>query len=371
MELSSLTRVIAPTLSREIYMRAKNYSDVIDFTLGDPDMPTPSKICEVAAKAMRKGNTHYTPNAGILELREAIASYLSTKGNIFWNSTNVVLSAGATEGIYLALKAILNPGDEVLIIEPYWVQYENITKLCSGIPIIVKETDVLKKITHNVKAIIINSPNNPSGKVYSTDFMKEISDKAKECGCYIVTDEVYDELYFRERPVSISKYCPKENLITVGSFSKAFAMTGWRLGYVAAEEGLAKEITKLQQNLAVCANSISQYAAIEAISNINEYTGLIRNIFQKRLNILEEELESIPELKYTEPQGSFYMLLDISSTGKNSIEFSLDLLEKKQVAVIPGIAFGKSYDNYVRLAFTLNEEKIREGIKRIRDYVRD
>lgn len=377
MDLSELSKVLEPTLSRQLYSMAQNYQDVINFTLGDPDIPTPKGICDVAYKATINGKTRYTPNAGIIELRESIAKITSKEYGIPYTSQNVAITTGATEAIYLTLLSILNKGDEVIILAPYWVQYENITKMCGACAIIIDgyedyETCLQKierSITSRTKAIIINSPNNPSGTIYPELFIKSICELVEQKELYLLSDEVYKNLIYEKKYISASLFCQKENLIIFNSFSKAFAMTGWRIGYAIADEKLISTIVKLQQNVAVCVSSPAQYAALEAINNSCKYIEMIRNSFEARRNVLCAELDKCTKIKYRKPEGTFYSFIDIHDTGLDSKSFCFSLLEKEHVSTIPGIAFGNSFNNYIRLAFTVNEDKIIEGIARIKHFV--
>ncbi len=378
MELSALSRVVAPTLSRQLFMMAKQYDDVIDFTLGDPDVPTPKAICDVAYTAAINGNTHYAPNAGIPALREAIAKQVSKESGIDYTADNVAVTIGATEAVYLSFMACINPGDEVIILSPYWVQYENIVKLLGGKPVIIDtfkedfEPDlnaIHKAINGRTRAIVLNSPNNPSGYVYNITFLKELAEIARANNILIFDDEAYRSLVYDGEFPSIAKYCRKEDIVIINSFSKQFAMTGWRVGYVVADESFINAVVKLQQNIAVCVATPNQYAAIEAIKNTEKYAGCIKEVFQKRRDVLIRELSKIEELTFQVPAGTFYAFIDISKTGMNSKFFCFDLLEKQHVAVIPGVAFGEAFDNYIRLAFTLNDDKIVEGINRIQEFI--
>lgn len=380
MELSNLTRVVAPTLSRQLFMMAKQYDDVVDFTLGDPDIPTPLPICEAAINAAKAGHTRYAPNAGLPALREAIAKQVSKESGIAYNANNVAVTVGATEAVYLSFMACINPGDEVVILAPYWVQYENIVKLLGGKPVIIDsfkdgfEPDldvVFKAITDKTKVIVVNSPNNPSGYIYKEHFLEVLAEMASANHILLFDDEAYRSLvYVQEFPL-ITKHCRKEDVVIINSFSKQFAMTGWRVGYVVGEEDFIKEVVKFQQNIAVCVATPNQYAAIEAITNIDKYAIGIKEVFTKRRETLIRELNKIDEISYQAPQGTFYAFIDISKTGLNSKFFCFDLLEKQHVAVVPGVAFGETFDNYIRLAFTLNEDKIIEGVQRIGKYIKE
>lgn len=245
MQISDISRVVGPTLSRQLFMLAKQYDDCIDFTLGDPDIPTPRAICEAANLAALNGKTRYAPNAGLFELREAIANETTKSSNIVYSAENVCITVGATEAFYLAFKSILNEGDEVIIIAPYWIQYENICKLLKANPIIVDkfvdgfnpDVETIKSaITDKTKVIVFNSPNNPSGCIYGEEILKQISCLAVEYGLYVFADEVYKTLIYQPIYPTIAQYCPYENLVIFNSFSKQFAMTGWRIGYVIAEK---------------------------------------------------------------------------------------------------------------------------------------
>ena len=378
MELAELTRVIAPTLSRQLFMMAKQYNDVVDFTLGDPDIPTPEPICEAASKATAEGKTRYAPNAGLPALREVIAKQVSKESGIEYNANNVAVTIGATEAVYLSFMACINPDDEVIILAPYWVQYENIVKLLGGKPVIIdtfKEsfepdiTAIHQAITDRTKVVVVNSPNNPSGYIYKDCFLKELAELATANHILIFDDEAYRSLVYEQDFPSITKYCHKEDVVIINSFSKQFAMTGWRVGYVVAEEEFINAVVKFQQNIAVCVATPNQYAAIEAMTNADKYAGGIKDVFTKRREVLIRELNKIDKISYQAPQGTFYAFIDISKTGKDSKSFCFELLEKQHVAVIPGIAFGEAFDNYIRLAFTLNEDKIVEGISRISKYI--
>ena len=360
-------------------MMAKRYDDVVDFTLGDPDIPTPLPICEAAINAAKAGHTRYAPNAGLPELRDTIAKQVSKESGIAYEAANVAVTVGATEAVYLSFMACINSGDEVIILAPYWVQYENIVKLLGGKPVIIDtfkedfEPDVKtihKAITDKTKALVVNSPNNPSGYIYKDSFLKELAELVIANHITIFDDEAYRSLVYEQEFPPITKYCSKEDVVIINSFSKQFAMTGWRVGYVIGEEDFIKEVIKFQQNIAVCVATPNQYAAIEAMSHADQYARGIKEVFTKRRETLVRELNKIDKISYQAPQGTFYAFIDISKTGKDSKSFCFELLEKEHVAVIPGVAFGDAFDNYIRLAFTLNEDKIVEGVVRIGNFIK-
>lgn len=377
---SESSKAISPTLARKLFMMAKEYDDVIDFTIGDPDIVTDKEICKAAYNASLNGHTRYSANAGIPELRNTIAKRLNEDYNTDFNLDNIAITVGAMEALYLSLMALINKNDEVIILAPYWIQYENMVKILNGKPIVIDkftnkdsfeiDLEKLKRaISHKTKAIIINSPNNPSGYVYSAQFLKEIADIACKNDICIIADEVYNTLVYDEKYVSVLDICNKDNVILINSCSKTFAMTGWRVGYLAANSDFIKVIIKLQQNVANCASTPSQYAALEAFEKFDYYSSLVKDEFEKRRDVLVKELKNIELLKFKIPKGTFYCFIDISKTNMKSEEFAFSLLKEKQVAVIPGIAYGSSFDNYIRLAFTLEEEKIILGINRLKEFL--
>lgn len=378
MELSALSRVVPPTLSRQLFMLAKQYNDVVDFTIGDPDLPTTDPICQAAADAVRKGYTHYAPNAGLIELRNVIAEQFCKENGCEYSSENVAITLGATEAVYLSFMSCINPGDEVIILAPYWVQYENIVKLFGGKPIIIDSfiegfqpdiAEIYKAISNKTKVIILNSPNNPSGYIYKDSFLKELAEIATLNNIFIFNDEAYRSLVYNQEYTSIVKFCDKKNVVTINSFSKQFAMTGWRVGYVIGEKDFIDAIVKLQQNVAVCVATPNQFAAIEAMRHSCKYSVEIKDVFARRCKVLVDELSKVNKIRFNIPQGTFYAFIDITETGLDSKTFSFSLLEKEHVAVIPGVAFGKSFDNYIRLAFTLKEDKIIDGVNRLRNFI--
>lgn len=378
--LSEISKAIAPTLARKLFMMAKEYDNVIDFTIGDPDIITPQPICKAAYDACLNGHTRYSANAGIIDLREAIAKHINSDYNTDYKSENVAVTIGAMEALYISLMCLLNKDDEVIILAPYWIQYENMVRLMGANPIIVDrftdkekfeiDLDYLQSvISDKTKAIIINSPNNPSGMVYSSEFLKALSVIAKQNSLVIIADEVYNTLVYDKEFVSVSQFCNPENLILINSFSKSFAMTGWRVGFLAAPAEFTATVVKLQQNIANCVATPAQYAALEAIENFSTYSEEIRTEFLNRRNTAVAELNKIDKIKFNIPNGTFYAFIDVSETGLDSQEFAFSLLREKQVAVVPGVAYGEKFDDYIRLAFTLNQEKLIDGIRRLKEFV--
>ena len=381
-QLSQTANCIEPSLTRKLFNLAKEYDNVIDFTLGDPDIPTPLGIKLAGCKAIMDSKTRYSQNAGLLELRKMISAYNEVKEGVkYLPESEILVSVGAMEGLYLALLAIIDKGDEVVIPAPYYVNYKQMVMMCGGIPVIVEDEcqklscsieTINAAITPKTKAIILNTPSNPTGRVLTDEYISRIADIAKANDLYVITDEVYKCLIYdsSERPHSIAVIDGmKERTIFINSLSKEFCMTGWRLGYVCANIEIISAMTKLQENVAACAPLPSQYAAIEALRLDYDYSLDMAGVFKKRRDVLVQEFLKTNKVKCISPMATFYAMVDISQTGMKSEEFAYALLKSEHVAIVPGIAYGKMCDDYIRIAFTLNEEKIREGVQRICRFV--
>ena len=381
-KVSEVSQQVQPSLTRKLFNLAKQYDNVIDFTLGDPDVQPHQDIKDAGCRAIQQGKTRYSQNAGLLELRQVITQYYNRKeGFEFDPLKEVIVTVGAMEGLYLALLSLLDPEDEVIIPAPYYVNYVQMVKMCHAVPVVVDNPnadalsfnveDVEKAITSKTRAIIINTPSNPSGKIIPWNKIEQLAEMAKKYDLVVIADEVYKCLIYDQTEfksiVSIDGML--ERTILINSLSKEFCMTGWRIGYVIAPEEVVATMTKLQENIVACAPLPSQYAAIQALGGEEDYSRNMVDIFTKRRNVLVEGIQSIPLLKCTPPDATFYLMVDISATGMKSEEFAIELLKSVQVALVPGITYGVSCDNYVRIAFTLDEEKIREGIKRIASFV--
>lgn len=381
-QVSKISESVQPSLTRKLFNMAKAYDDVIDFTLGDPDVATPQAVKDAGCAAIQQGKTRYSQNAGLLELRQSIANYYErTEGFTYNPQDEIIVTVGAMEGLYLSLLSLLNPGDEVIIPAPYYVNYVQMVSLCHGVPVVVDNPDVGElrfrvedveaAITPRTKAIIINTPSNPSGRIISQSTIKALAYLAKKHDLVVISDEVYkclmyDGATFRSI-VAIDGM--RERTVLVNSLSKEFCMTGWRVGYVLAPQELITTMTKLQENICACAPLPSQYAAIEALSGRENYSANMVSTFTKRRNVLVEGIQGISGLQCTPPEATFYLMVDISATGLRSEEFAIALLQSQHVAVVPGIAYGKSCDHYVRMAFTIEEDKIREGVSRIAKFM--
>ena len=369
------------SLVRSLFNEAKKYDDVIDFTLGDPDVQPHQAIKDAACVAIQEGKTRYSQNAGLLELRQTISNYYERKEGFLYNpESEVMVTVGAMEGLYLALISMLNPGDEVIIPAPYYVNYTQMVRMCHAVPVIVDNpertdlsfdvADIEKAITPKTRAVMINTPSNPSGRIIPQDKIADIADLAKKHDLVVISDEVYKCLIYDNLPFKsiVAIDGMRERTILINSLSKEFCMTGYRIGYVLAPEEIIAAMTKLQENVCACAPLPSQYAAIKALSGEEDYSKNMVDIFTERRNVLYEGLSKIEKFSVKAPEATFYMMVDISKTGLKSIDFCYALLRAVHVAVVPGVTYGQSCDHYIRIAFTLNVDKIEEGIKRITEF---
>ena len=380
--ISTIANSIEPSLIRSLFNKAKTMDDVVDFTLGDPDVQPHQAIKDAACDAIQQGRTRYSQNAGLLDLRKTISEYYVRNEGYYYNpQSEIIVSVGAMEGLYLAFLSMLDEGDEVIIPAPYYVNYVQMVQLCHAVPVIVdkpadeplsfKVEDIEKAITDKTKIIIINTPSNPSGKLIPDHKIKAIAELAKKYDLTVIADEVYKKLIYGDKVFKsiVGIEGMRERTVLVNSLSKEFCMTGYRLGYVLAPEELIAAMTKLQENVAACAPLPSQYAGIEALSGKEDYSKNMVEVFTERRNILYDGLKDLPLIKCLLPEATFYMMVDISQTGMKSIEFAHTLLEKAHVAVVPAIAYGKSCDNYIRIAFTIDKERIQEGVRRITQFI--
>ena len=380
--LSTMAEGIKPSLTRTLFNMAKAYDDVIDFTLGDPDVPTHQKIKDAGCKAIQDSKTRYSQNAGLLELRNVISDYYIRKEGFEYDPiSEIMVTVGAMEGLYLALLSITNPGDEYIIPAPYYVNYGQMVHMCGGVPVIVDKPaeepltfrieDIESAITPKTKAIIINTPSNPSGKIISWNKIEKLAELAKKHDLYVISDEVYKCLIYGENKFKsiVSIEGMRERTILTNSLSKEFCMTGWRIGYVLTNKEIVANMTKLQENVCACAPLPSQYAAIEALSSKEDYSANMKSIFSERRDALVSGINSIKGLSCTPPDATFYLMVDISKTGLKSFDFACKLLESVHVAVVPGVTYGQSCDNYVRIAFTKNVDVIKQGVERIATFM--
>ena len=393
MNYSKKAMNITPSITLAITAKAKELKgagvDVVSFGAGEPDFNTPKNIMEAAIKSMEEGKTKYTPTSGIIELREAICKKLKEDNNLHYNSNQIIVSTGAKQCLADAFMAILNPGDEVIVPIPYWVSYPELIKLADGMPVFVEgkeENDykytlesLNKVVNDNTKAIIINSPNNPTGTVYSIDELKEIAEFAQKHDLIIISDEIYEKLiYDGKKHVSVASLSEDayNRTIVINGFSKSYAMTGWRLGYAAGNAEVIKLMTSVQSHVTSNTNSIAQYAGVEALNGPKDEIEKMVKKFEERRNLMIDRIKSITGLSIIRPEGAFYVMINLENyLGKsinenvinNSVDFSRELLEHEKVAVIPGSAFG--LDKYIRLSYATSEELILKGLDRIESFL--
>lgn len=382
MKISRIALEIQYSLTRKLFDKAQEYTDVVDFTLGDPDYPTPVAIRQAGCAAIQSGKTKYSANAGISELRNTIGKLIYKETGVSYRpDKEIVVTVGAMEALYLSLLCTLNPGDEVIILAPYWVNYCHMVQMCGGKPIIVYTNeqndfvvdveDIKKVMTEKTCAIILNSPNNPTGTVYDRKSLEQIAALIKQHDLIVFWDECYKHIVYDAEFVSILEMKDiKDRVVIINSCSKEFSMTGWRIGYAAAPAELVKHMTKLQENIVACATLPSQYAALEAFGNEHPEVKEMQMGFEKRRNILVNGINQIDKLSCKIPKGTFYAFVNIGKSGLGSVDFAYRLLDEKQVAVVPGITYGEKYDNFIRIAYTMNEKQIEEGVRRISEFVK-
>lgn len=380
--ISDNTQSIKHSKIRKMFNKALEYDKPISFTIGEPDFTASENVVEATIRAMREGKSKYSENAGIKPLREAISRYLERDCGLVYNPVDeITVTTGAMGGIYQALKVILNPGDEVIVSEPCWTNYIQQIKMCGGVPVsvpvdfennfsLVPEM-IEKSITKSTKAIMINSPCNPTGTVLSEEVLIKIADIAKKYDLLVFSDEVYKHIIFDDaKHVSIASLPDmKERTLVFDSFSKTFAMTGFRVGYVAGPADIIGNITKLQENIAACVAMPCQYGAVEALEGGKEHLNMMVEQYEKRRNYISERLSKMPYVKYEKSKGTFYAFISIKGTGMTSEEFAMKLLEQEQVVVVPGDAFGDFGEGYIRISFATSMDNIKRGMDRIESFL--
>ncbi len=392
--LSSKALMISPSVTLEITAKAKEMKDkgidVIGFGAGEPDFNTPGNIQNAGIEAIHSGNTRYTATSGIPELKKAICEKLKRENNLEYKPSNIIVSNGAKHSIFNALFAILNPGDEVIMPVPYWVSYPEFIRLCDGIPVPIETKeendfkfdvkDLEAALTHKTKVIILNSPSNPTGTAYNSEELRAIADWAVKHNIFVISDEIYEKLiYDGYKHVSIASLGEdiKRLTIVVNGMSKAYAMTGWRIGYAAADEEIVKVMTNIQSHTTSNPCSISQYASVEGLTGDQSIIEDMKEQFIKRRDYMVEKINSIEGLSCKKPVGAFYVMANISKLKErtikdkfinSSLDFANLLLEEANVAVVPGSAFGA--DDFIRLSYATSMRNIEEGLRRIEDILK-
>lgn len=392
-ELSRKYLGIAPSLTLEITAKANELKakgeNIVSFSAGEPDFNTPENIRKVAVERIHAGGNGYTAASGLLPLKKAIAAKLKKDNALHYEPSQIVVSNGAKHAISNSLLAITNPGDEVIVPSPYWVSYEELVKMAGGVPVMVAgrpENDfkitaeeMEKHVTAKTIAIMINSPNNPTGAVYSKEELASIGEVATKHDLYIISDEIYEKLVYGVEHISIASLSDDlyRRTIVINGLSKAYAMTGWRIGYSACDAKISKVIANIQSHETSNPNTIAQYAAIEALESpesekkVEEMRKAFEDRRNKMIDLIEKEL---PGVTYVSPAGAFYIMINVSmyygdrNGFRDSIGFASRLLEEEKVAVIPGIAFGA--DEYIRLSYATSEENIQNGLLRIGKFIK-
>lgn len=364
---------------REIMSLAAAKPDVIHLEVGEPDASTPAHITEGAFKAAREGWTRYSANAGLATLRKKVAARVSRRWKTEVPENRIVVTTGAVGGLYSALMSVLDPGDEVLIPDPGWPNYEAIAHLAGATTVrfslpaeksFLPDIAQIRRLTApKTKAILINTPGNPTGAVFPRELMRSLIEHAKSSGIYVVSDEVYEDIVFEGEHVSAGAFDAADRVFVVSGASKSFAMTGWRLGWLICPPALAAVVTGLQEPVTSCASTIAQKAGEAALDGGDECVRELTAAFRRRRDLVVKVLQE-PGYLPAVPAGAFYALVDISRTGRDSLSFCKGLLEAKSVAAVPGITFGPQSDRYIRIAFTIGDADLRKGLERLLDYMK-
>jgi aspartate aminotransferase len=368
---------LAPSATLKITALAKQMAakgeSVINFGAGEPDFDTPEEAKQAGKKAIDEGFTKYTPSTGILELKQAICDKFLRDNGLKYELNQVLASNGAKQVLFEIIFSLCQAGDEVIIPKPFWVSFPEMVKASGAKAIVVSDKQIVKAVNQKTKLLILNYPRNPDGKIYSLAELKEISRAVLEHEqLWVISDECYDQFYYtRQKPISFAGLSKQiyERTITVNACSKSFSMTGWRLGYCAGPVQIIEAMGRLQDHLSSNPSSISQKAAVAALTLCRDFPGRMREEFKKRRQVMVEGLNQIKGIKADWPDGAFYVWADISKLNKDSPAFSMKLLEQDKVAVIPGEPFGG--EGYIRLSFATSMENIIEGVKRIKKHAEE
>ncbi|WMT19596.1 aminotransferase [Parageobacillus toebii] len=378
--LSETVARLKPSGIRRFFDLASSMEGVISLGVGEPDFVTSWNIREACILSLEQGYTSYTANAGLLELRQEIAAYLARKFHIEYDpDTEILVTVGASQAIDLALRATVNPGDEVIVVEPSFVAYESLVTLAGGVPVPVETNgddhfklradQIERVITDRTKALIICSPNNPTGTVLHKEELEAIAQIAKKHDLLIISDEIYAELTYDDSYISFAAVDGmRERTILISGFSKGFAMTGWRLGFTAAPAEILQAMLKIHQYAMMCAPTMVQYGAIEALRNGEQDVEYMRKSYRRRRNYFVQSLNEIG-LSCHMPGGAFYAFPSIQSTGLTSEQFAEKLLLEEKVAVVPGNVFGASGEGYIRCSYASSMEQLQEAIKRMKRFL--
>lgn len=377
--VSLRARSMPRSLIRRVMEEAMRRPGCVRLEVGEPDFDTPTHIVEAAQRAARDGKTRYAPNAGLPQLRAGVAEKLAARNGYGARPEQVVVTAGGVGALFSTLLALLEPGDEVLLPDPAWPDFRMIAHLVgaravsyplnSGNDFVPRVEDLDRLVSARTRVLLINSPSNPLGVVMSRPEIEAIADFAERRGLWLVADEAYDELVFDSDPLSVAAVAPIERLVTTYTFSKVYAMTGWRVGYLVASQPFAEMLGAMQEPIVTCVNTPAQFGALAALEGDQEPVLKMLSAYRGRRDLSMELLES-EGLPATLPAGAFYVWVDIAAAGLSSIEFADKLLNHENVAVAPGEAFGPAGAGHVRLSLASSEESLREGIRRLGRFAR-
>ena len=378
--LSEKVKALKPSGIRKFFDIVKEIPGAISLGVGEPDFETPYHIREAGIQALQAGKTFYTSNSGLMELRKAVSDFTKRHIGLTYNpASEIMLTVGGSEAIDVALRTIINPGDEVIYIQPSYVSYLPCILLADGVPVPIElkaenrfrltREELEAAITPKTKALILSFPNNPTGAIMEKEDLEAIVDVIKEHHILVISDEIYSELTYGKEHVSIASLPGmKEYSIVINGFSKGFAMTGWRLGYALGNKEILKQMIKIHQYAIMCAPTVSQYAAIEAMYNGDQDVVYMRESYNQRRRFLYHELQRLG-LPCFLPEGAFYMFPDIREFGMTSEDFALDLLKEEKVAVVPGSAFGDCGEGFIRISYAYSIEELKEALLRIERYL--
>ena len=378
--LSKTVESIEPSGIRKFFDIVSEMKDAISLGVGEPDFDTPWHIRDEGIYALEKGKTFYTSNAGLKELRSEINNYLNRTQNLTYNPmSEILVTVGGSEAIDIGLRAMINPGDEVIIPQPSYVSYVPCAVLAGAKPVIIDlkaENDfrltpeeLENSITDKTKVLILPYPNNPTGAIMEKEDLEAIAKVIKEKNIFVMSDEIYSELTYKGKHISIASLdSMQERTLLINGFSKSYAMTGWRLGYACGPEPLIRQMTKIHQFAIMCAPTTSQYAAVEALKNGDEDVAEMRQAYNRRRRFLLHEFKEIG-LECFEPFGAFYVFPCIKESGMTSEEFATKFLEEERVAAVPGTAFGKSGEGFLRISYAYSMDNLKIAIGRLKKFV--
>jgi aminotransferase len=380
-DISTIAKM-QPSPIRRIYEKAIQMDDVVFFSLGEPDFDTPQQVVEAAIESLRCGETHYTPNAGVPALREAITDNLREYDGVAYDpATEIAVTSGGMEALVLSLMAIVEPGDEVILADPSYTNYRDQIAICKGVPVYVPvreengfqfdPAELRRAVTDKTRAIMVNTPSNPTGAVASRERLAEIAEIAREHDLWVIFDEVYKHLFYGDSPfVNIASLAGmRERTLVLDSCSKTYAMTGWRVGWVAGPAAVVGNIPKIQENICSCVPAFVQRAAVCALRTARDDVARMNAEYRARRDVIVAGINAIPGLSARTPEGAFYLFVNIRGTGLSSEEFAMRLLEEGRVALSPGSAFGPSGEGYVRISYASSIENLKKGVDRIACFV--